>query len=189
MKNLKDVNKFVLAKPGEALSLVEGEFPREVRLEVNAESACHLALRTDAGEPRFLAVVEGRETVLFTIEGPTEVWPTCDGQVWWWTVELEDAAVVSDAETYTKIAERRARNPELERVARKMQENADRRMAALMREMDAKFASLKPVEVVKDEPAAVVPAKGGRKPAKKDDDGGNPPPPKDDGGDGDEAAA
>ena len=145
MKNLKDVNKFVLAKPGEALSLVEGEFPREVRLEVNAESACHLALRTDAGEPRFLAVVEGRETVLFTIEGPTEVWPTCDGQVWWWTVELEDAAVVSDAETYTKIAERRARNPELERVARKMQENADRRMAALMREMDAKFASLKPV--------------------------------------------
>ena len=188
MKNLKDINKFVRVKPGDALSLVGGEFPREVRLEVNAEDACHLSVRTPDGV-RFLTVVRGRDTVVFTIEEPCELWATSDGEVWWWTVELEAAAVISDAETYTKIAERRARNPELERVARKMQENAERRMAALMREMDAKFASLnKPEEKKPDEPKAVVPPKGGGKPKGKDGD--TPPEPgKADGGGTDEPPA
>lgn len=171
MKNLKDINKLVLAEPASALVLVEGEFPREVRLEINAEEVVRLAVRS-ASNPnvmRFLTDVRGRDTVVFTADEPCEVWLTSDGQVWWWSVEFEQASVISDAPTYTKIAERRQRNPELERVARKMQENADRRIAALMREMDAKFASMQS-EKKADEPATVANPKGGRKPAKP-----NPP--------------
>lgn len=186
MRNLKDINKFVLVKPGDGLVLEGGEFPREVRLEVNCDQPCHLAVRVPDGDSRFLAVVEGRETVVFTIEEPCILWSSCDGELRWWTVELEAASIVSDAETYTKIAERRTRNPELERVARKMQENAERRMAALMREMDAKFASIKPEKP--DEPAPVVDGKAGGKPGGKaakqppavpeeDDGGGDEQPP------------
>ena len=181
MKNLKDINKFILAEPGSALSLVDGEFPREVRLEVNAEETVRLAVRS-ASKPellRFLTDVRGRDTVVFTLEEPGEVGWTSDGQVWLWTVELEAAAVISDAPTYTKIAERKARNPELERIARKMQENADRRMAALMREMDARFNANNKPEEKADEPAPVVPAKGGRKPAKPTGEVTDPPAEKD----------
>ena len=190
MKNLKDINKFILAEPGSALSLVDGEFPREVRLEINAEETVRLAVRSESKPEllRFLTDVRGRDTVVFTIEEPGEVGWTSDGQVWLWTVELEAAAVISDAPTYTKIAERKPRNPDMERAMRKMQENADRRMAALAAEMRGTVDGLRAEnetlksKVKADEPAAVVHAKGGGKSAKPSGKVDDPPAPKD--GDG-----
>lgn len=188
MRMLKDINKLRLVKAGDALSLVDGEFPRDVRLELNTERPTRLGLLLEDKSERFLAVVEGRDTVVFTIEGPCEVWPSSDGEVWWYTVEMEAAAIVSNAETYTKIAERRARNPDLELVARRMQQNADRRMAALMAEMDKRFAALKPKEESADEPAPVANRKGGRKPAKPGNDAPDEAVTPEPDGDGDDAA-
>ena len=194
MKNLKDINKFILAEPGSALSLVDGEFPREVRLEINAEETVRLAVRSESKPEllRFLTDVRGRDTVVFTLDEPGEVGWTSDGQVWLWTVELEAAAVISDAESFTKIAERRPRNPDMERVARKMQENADRRMAALVAEVRGTVDGLraenetlksKVKEKAKDEPETVVHGKVRGKPAKPTGEVADPPAEKD--GDGD----
>ena len=51
------------------------------------------------------------------------------------------STVVPDAETFTKIATRRARNPELERMMAVMQQNTDRRIAAVTADLNAKLAA------------------------------------------------
>lgn len=140
MINLDEITRMVRVMPGEGLEL-PGE-RRRVRLELNTAEPCQIVLQTGPDDLRFLVNVCGRETVTFIAEGDVCLWPSSDGEVWWWCPEMETTSVaVPDAETFTKIAERRPRNHELERVAAKMAENANRRMAALEgrfgREVDA----------------------------------------------------
>ena len=133
MINLREINKFLRIEQGEYLELPRRE-RRVVRLELNTAEPCQLKLQTGPREQdmRFLANVVGRETVEFVAEGPVTIWPDSDGEVWVWTSEVESSAVVvADAATFTKIATRKARNPELERVALKMQQNMERRFQML----------------------------------------------------------
>lgn len=133
---LEEIGKFVLLEPGKGIAL-PGE-RRKVRLELNTQFPCQIMFDYgDEDQPRFLATVEGRETVEFIAEGPVRLYLDSEGQVWWWTSEIERSSVVSDAPTYTTVAERQARNPDLERIARVMSENARRREAALLQEIRA----------------------------------------------------
>lgn len=133
---LEEIGKFVLLEPGKGIAL-PGE-RRKVRLELNTQFPCQIMFDYgDEDQPRFLATVEGRETVEFIAEGPVRLYLDSEGQVWWWTSEIERSSVVSDAPTYTTVAERQARNPDLERIARVMSENARRREAALLEELRA----------------------------------------------------
>nr|QJB21439.1 MAG: hypothetical protein [Microvirus sp.] len=142
MINLEEVSRFVRCPEGQGLEL-PGE-RRRVRLEVNTSAPCQIMLQTGPDDMRFLVNVNGRETVQFIAPGPVTLWPDCDGEVWWWTSEMETTAtVIEEPEIFTKIAERKPRNPELERIAAKMQENADRRMAQLMGQVGNVVAELR----------------------------------------------
>jgi len=176
MKNLEGVHEFFLAKAGEGITF-EAEGARKVRLELNTEGPSRIAIQTGPETIRFLADVDGRQTLLFSVPGPFTLWPTCEGEVQWWSSEFQATSVaLPDAKTFTKIAERRARNPEVERVARKMQENADRRNALLLAEVrgliaakDGEISSLKAEKKPVEKPSGteVVPEGDGAKPAAK----------------------
>lgn len=141
MINLTEVSTYVLAKGNEGL-LLEGAKRREVRLELNTAGPCQLRIQYNQNDIRFLANVHGRETITFIADGNVVVYPDSEDEVWWWTPEMEKTSVViPDAETFTKLAERRQRNPELERVAKKMAENADRRMSMMFAEFDRRVAA------------------------------------------------
>jgi len=133
--NLNEISKFVLVAAGTGLAL-DSDKRRVVRLELNTSEPCQLRLQTGADDIRFLANVEGYQELTFVAPGPVTIWPDCEGEVWWWSPEMESHHVeVPDAETFTRIANRRERNPELERMMAKMQANAERRMAAMMGEV------------------------------------------------------
>lgn len=189
MMDLKEVSKFVLAKPGEGL-LLENTKRREVRLELNTAAPCQLRIQYSKNDIRFLANVHGRETVTFIANGSVGIYPDSEDEVWWWTPEMEKTSVlIPDAETFTKIAQRRERNPDLERVARKMAENTDRRMAAMFAEFDRRIAAAEArnaEEVKRGKPKDVAPAAAGGKPNKK---GATPAPDAPSGSEGVEDAA
>lgn len=172
MIDLRDWSKFQRLESG-ALKLPGGRH-RMVRLEVNTETDAAFTLNGV-----LLAVACGRDAIVFPVpaEGGT-IRCTSEGEVFVFTKELEEgAAEMVAAESFTKPAVRRERNPELERVMRKMQQNAERRarhaVADMERRLRAEFAA-KPVEVVSDDnKPAGKPAKG--KAAKQPDNEGGAP--------------
>lgn len=171
MIDLKEVSKFVLAKPGEGL-LLESAKRREVRLELNTAAPCQLRVQYGKNDIRFLANVHGRETITFIADGPVGIYPDSEDEVWWWTPEMEKTSVlIPDAEAFTKIAQRRERNHDLERVAQKLAENAERRLAAMQADFNRRIAAAdaRLAQEVKKRGKSedVAPAEAGGKPKKK----------------------
>lgn len=173
MIDLRDWNKFQRLESG-ALKLAGGRH-RMVRLEVNTETDAAFTLNGV-----LLAVASGRDAIVFPVpaEGGT-IRCTSEGDVFVFTKELEEgAAEMVAAESFTKPAVRRERNPEVERIMRKMQENADRRARRAVADMEQRlreeFAAKQAVEVVSDDKKpAGKPAKG--KAAKQPDTEGGAP--------------
>ena len=136
----------VLALPGDDA----GE--RRIRLSFNCERETAVFLRVDdadalvsigflSGE-RLLAVVgPGVETVEFASVGTVEFFcvPRLEGaQVWFQTADDEPTfSRVVDPRVFTRIANRRHRNPEMEAMMQRMQVNIDRRLAMQAAEFEA----------------------------------------------------
>lgn len=116
---------------------------RPVQLDLNCSEPTSLVLeRFNAdGEPvvqQFLAHVDGDLSVKFIADGPFSVWATGDGDVWFYSFELESFAMPETAqEVFTTIAERQARNPELEAIEARMMMNFNRRMRQQEQEIQA----------------------------------------------------
>ena len=74
--------------------------------------------------------MKGRDTLEFTVpEGTFELYPAIEdgGQCFVYSIDGEDVSAISkDAESFTKIMERRPRNYELERMQWEMQANMRR---------------------------------------------------------------
>lgn len=197
MRNLEEIGKFLKLPEGEVIVLDSAK-RRVVVLELNTAAPCQLKLQTGASDLRFLANVEGRETLRFIADGPVTIHADCDDEVWWWTPEVERTATRVDAETFTKIATRRARNPEMERVIQKMQANMERRMAAVMGDVQKVVSGLQAenARLRRDDGAAgdgkaagMVPDASGGKPPKKERKQADPPAaPVDDAGTGDDGS-
>lgn len=86
-------------------------------------------------EPEFLAVVDGLDEVEFRAHGPFGIQADAD-VVYFQTADGETIhVVVPDAQTFTRISERRARNPEVERLQEMLQRNLERRMKPMFDEM------------------------------------------------------
>lgn len=145
MQRMFNLDKWQTIGDGSAIHFA-AERPRAVRLELNAEGVSLLyVLRKplegseDAESARFLARVEGRDTVEFVTDGPyslvCEGAPcavyTVDGERW---SHKEVSPVV-----FTKIAQRRHRAPELEAIQRHMYVNMERRLAQQADEFRALF--------------------------------------------------
>ena len=162
MLNLEEIQRMTLVKAGEGLELVGGR--RRVRLELNTAEPCQLVLQTGLKDMRFLANVHGRETITFIAEGDVTIWPDSEGEVWWFTPEMETTAVViENPEIYTKIAEQRPRNVELERLMMMAQQNMERRFAHLNAELAHERAKVEALAAeerkrAKRKPTAAPPA-------------------------------
>lgn len=108
------------------------EKQRMITLQVNAPEACKLFVKMGKTK-RFLARVLGRDTVQFAWDGPCEV--SVDADVYVYAREPEQTFVINDkAVSYTRVMERRARNPELEAIEAKVMGNIARRFKMLERE-------------------------------------------------------
>lgn len=112
------------------------EHQRSVRLRVNA--AGPLALYLDQAElenPVLLAHVTGLDEIQFEVVGDYVVMAT-GNDCFFDTLDGTKPFVESvDNESFTQIVERRVRNPELELMERRMQENMERRMALMAAEI------------------------------------------------------
>ncbi|AXH75493.1 MAG: hypothetical protein [Microviridae sp.] len=113
--------------------------PRKVRLEVNAPDSVALSVADADGVSYFLALVAGRDTVEFYSRGSFTL--VADGACWVYTADGDDISAVVDAPvSFTKIATRRSRNPELERIAFEMSRNMNRRLEQQADELSKLFA-------------------------------------------------
>ncbi|MES0175722.1 hypothetical protein [Mesorhizobium sp. M0006] len=142
--NLKDLSRWAAMQPGEAISFNAGN-PRTVRLRVNCQSytAFYIAFG-DAGERFLCSAPAGLSLIEFvTNSQPFKIGSDAADAVAYYTAELEQTAVESDAESFTKIAHRRARNPELEQMMFLMNQNMDRRLAQMDNDHSRQIAELR----------------------------------------------
>lgn len=114
--------QFVAANEPVKLDIGNG---RMVRLEVAVAKPCTVVMETNDGALMsvYCAV---RETYEFYAKGYISITAGADLQVY--TPEMEDIRSVSDDVSFTRIIERRERNPEVEAIYHMMYENTRRMM-------------------------------------------------------------
>lgn len=132
---LKNIDKWRTILEGEVVTLAGGGQQldaRLIKLECNAPFPTRLYVGT-GDDQRFLALINGFEVVEFYEIGEVDI--HADGAYNLYTAEFERLSVeIPDAESFTTIVERRHRNPELEFIAGKMQQNMERRLAIATRD-------------------------------------------------------
>lgn len=136
MQRLFNIDKWFVLESGKALNF-ENPLARRVRLDVNAPGPAQLFYVTGNGEITFLASVHGRDVIEFASHGG-DFAIQCEGNdVWLYTIDGEDTSFSNPgAVVFTKIVERRARNPELELMQHMMNRNLELRMEAQRRELE-----------------------------------------------------
>jgi hypothetical protein len=140
-----------------------GGADRRVRVHFNVDAPTALRTLQEDGEDRFLTVIPvGLSTLEFYYGGAFSVYPSDANEVWYQTAEDEPTFFENlDPVIFTKIMQRRARNPELERMFRLMRRNEDARFARLSSEMDARLQEA--VAAASAAPAPVVPSPAPKK--------------------------
>ena len=138
MIKLDSLSRWMHLKKGDILTL-SGDAQRRIRLQVNSPKRSSLFIVNDDGEPVFLAAPVGRDVVEFASSGNVRI-TTEDDDVFVYTAENEPTfTIFEDAETFTKIAERTARNPDLEHMMYLQQQNMERRLAAMHGQFESKL--------------------------------------------------
>lgn len=90
----------------------------------------------------FLCTVQGRETVETFVDGRVDLY-AANGKCYVYTADGDDvSSVVVDPVIYTRIAERKARNPEIEAIERRMFLNTERRIASQMDDMERRYGAI-----------------------------------------------
>ena len=125
------------------------EAARRVRLNVNvaAPTVFHIE---DADGPRLLAAVPaGLETIEFSAAGKFAVFAAeGSGEVHYQVADEEPTAHrVVNPVVFTKLAQRRRRNPELEEMMFRMEQNINRRMESQRVEYEAALARMEAARV------------------------------------------
>lgn len=138
---LRNVTKWKLLPIGEVLSLPKPE-PRVIRLEVNCVAETRVDVLVDETLV-FLWAGQGLQTIEFAVPGPCEVIFTSEAEVFYATDDSGDAGVVDMEETpFTSIMNRRVRNPQMELMMFKMEQNINRRLDQQREEYEAQLARL-----------------------------------------------
>lgn len=119
--------------PVDSRMVIESDIPgmRLVRMRVKCPTTAALYVEQEGiVDPIFLTTVTGLDEIEFHIDGSYKMFAT--GEIWFDTLDGTKADVEPvDQTSFTNIVERQARNPEMELIERKMQENIERRMALL----------------------------------------------------------
>lgn len=102
--------------------------PRKIRLEVLAEKEESLYVKDGKDEPFYIGTFHGYDVVQFNVRGPCSIQATGAG-VKVFTPEFQSHVIeIPDAVSFTRMVERRVRNPELERIELKMRQNMEHRL-------------------------------------------------------------
>ena len=138
---IHNVTKWEVIDPGSVLRLTgaDGE-PRKVRVELNCPEPTRVDLVGADGRVFFVAVVTGYEVVQFTTyDAECHLAFSTDGEVWFFTNDGDQIGVDRSmvTESFATVMQRRARNPELERMMFKMNQNIERRLAQQAAELEA----------------------------------------------------
>lgn len=137
MIKLDSLSRWSRLDKGAVLTL-PGVADRRIRLNVNSPGRVSLFIVNDDGEPIFLACPEGRDVVEFAAPGDVRI-TTEDEDVFVYTAENEPTfSIIENAEVFTQIAQRAARNPDMEHMLYLQQVNMERRFAALAADMESK---------------------------------------------------
>lgn len=138
MIKLNELTRWRALAQGEVLTLPEGN-SRRIRLEVNSPGRAPFYIVDSPTQMRFLAAPVGRDVIEFIADGEISI-TTGGDDVFVYTAELEPTfTVIEDAEVFTQIATRAARNPDMEHMMYLQQQNVERRMAQLQAEMEARL--------------------------------------------------
>lgn len=118
--------------------------PRKVRLEVLAETAdTRLWVEPIAPGKRVrhcIGVFHGYDVVKFQIDGPFRLLANGAGcKIWTPETVSAGAREMPDAVSFTTMMTRRVRNPEMERMMHKMQQNVERRLRIAERDMELRY--------------------------------------------------
>lgn len=128
MQKMFNLTKWRGIEEGEVITFADTR-PRTVRLEVNAPTEVQLFIGSGDADMDFLALVKGRDVIEFSAEGAFSL--TVDGGMCnIYTADGDDISVHAvDPVSFTRIVERRQRNPELEHMMMVMQINVEKRLA------------------------------------------------------------
>lgn len=140
---LHDLERWTALPRGRAIDL-PAKTNRRVRLHINVPLAVNLTAVLATGEVRFLAALErGVNVVEFTTRGGVVVHIDGDVECFFHVAEGEATTIkVKDPKIFTRIAQRRPRNPELEAMMYVAQQNMEKRFAAMARDHDRQMAAL-----------------------------------------------
>lgn len=140
-----NISRWAKLDPGNVLQFGDENRSQRLRLEFNTSERTHLVVIDHKERERFLGVIYGHEQVEFTTEGPVTILATTEGEVWWYSRDGEtDAMELVHEVPFTKVMQRRARNPELEMMMFKVNQNMERRMQAMQAEIAARVAAVGP---------------------------------------------
>ena len=129
VQKIKDLSKWFVLEAGSKLDLPNDK-PRMIRLEVNTPYKARLDLIDGDGVPKFLAQVEGRDTIEFEAPGACSIASDAP-ELYLYSSEGEVVhSVVEAPESFTRIMQgRRTRNPEIEALVHTMNRNFERQLA------------------------------------------------------------
>ena len=142
MQRMYNFDKWMNLGDGQGLRFA-GNRPRQVRLEVNAPQETRLYVEDDddTGVCNFLALVKGRDTIEWSASGAF-ILRADGGDVSIYTADGADISLELEAPvSFTKIVERRKRNPELEQVLAVLNRTMEERIAQATREIERRQAS------------------------------------------------
>lgn len=123
MLRIQSIKSWRRLAEGETHNFEDGN-PRRVRLELNAAGAANLYLVDGDGSAFFLGHFVGREALEFMTPGGSAAIMAEGADVWFLTVDGDDISFISaDPTSFTKLVERKARNPEVEMMNALMQQN------------------------------------------------------------------
>lgn len=104
------------------------EAVRRITVHFNTDAPTRIVAR-EYGVEYFLGRIDGKDSVEFSAEGEVEVAAEGDGSVWYWTDDGDVHAFehAEGSRLFVKPMTRETRSPEMEVMARKIQERNDRR--------------------------------------------------------------
>lgn len=168
MQRISNIDKWMLV-PSDKSVYFAGDRRRKVTLDVNAPTETGLYV-VSKGEPRFLALVKGRDTVEFYVDGPFGLISSSECYVY--TVDGQGVTFEAvDASSFAVVREKRERNYELEVIAARMAENMNRRLEQQADELARAFERRTvALAALAQQPAGASTAGGDQEPAGGADD-------------------
>ncbi|MER9265422.1 hypothetical protein NKI63_12705 [Mesorhizobium sp. M0410] len=143
-----DLSRWSAVKSGDYIKL-DGRKVRTVRLDLRASDYClWFVERADEDgvvNEEFLCLTPaGNSTIELLVADEMRLVPNFakDGHLLFSSPEFDFIHVDGDPESFTKIAHRRARNPEVEYMHFMMNQNMEARMAVMEQEMERRMAGI-----------------------------------------------